>query len=344
MSQAITDRTPREDGFSMPAEWSPHQATLMAWPTRSRAELWGPLFEPAKRDYAIVADAIVDVEPVVMVVDPDQVAEARACLPEKVELLPLPIDDSWMRDSGPIFVRNDSGEVALVHFGFNGWGRRYEPYARDAEVPAAVAAHMGMRRYVAPMILEGGAITVDGEGTLVTTETCLLNPNRNPRLGRADNERLLRDYLGADRVVWLPGGWTASRDTDGHVDGVAAFVAPGEVALFAPTDLADPDHERSSANRRAIERTVDARGRAITVHSVDPGAVLELTHLNLYLTNGDAAIVPVADVPEDAVALSQLAEAMPGRRLIPVSGRVLHEGGGGPHCITQQVPAGTPAT
>lgn len=228
----------------MPAEWSPHQATLMAWPTRTRATLWGALFEEAQRVFATVANAIAAFEPVVMVVDPEQVGQARSLLGEDVDLLPAPIDDSWMRDSGPIFVTNGGGEVALVHFGFNGWGDRYRPYDRDAQVPAVIADHLGMRRYAAPMILEGGAIAVDGEGTLLTTETCLLNPNRNPGLSREDNERLLHEYLGAETVVWLPGGWMASRDTDGHVDGIAAFVAPGEVVLHAPADPGDPDHER----------------------------------------------------------------------------------------------------
>lgn len=343
MSEGVTDRTPGDDGFAMPAEWSPHQATLMAWPTRTRAALWGALFEDAQRDFAMVANAIAAFEPVVMVVDPEQTGQARSLLKEDVELLPTPIDDSWMRDSGPIFVTNGGGEVALVHFGFNGWGERYRPYDRDAQVPAVIADHLGMRRYVAPMILEGGAITVDGEGTLLTTETCLLNPNRNPGLGREGNERLLRDYLGAEDIVWLPGGWTASRDTDGHVDGIAAFVAPGEVVLLAPADHGDPDHERGGENRRAIEGVVDARGRSIRVRPIDPGATLELTHLNLYLTNGGGAIVPLAGVPEDETALAQLEAAMPDRELIGVDGRVLHEGGGGPHCITQQVPAGPPA-
>lgn len=343
MSEDVTGRTPRDDGFAMPAEWSSHQATLMAWPTRTRSALWGALFEDAQRDFATVANAIAAFEPVVMVVDPEQTRQARSLLTEDVDLLPTPIDDSWMRDSGPIFVTNGGGEVALVHFGFNGWGERYRPYDRDAQVPAAIADHLGMRRYVAPMILEGGAITVDGEGTLLTTETCLLNPNRNPGLGREGNERLLRDYLGAEVIVWLPGGWTASRDTDGHVDGIAAFVAPGEVVLHAPADHGDPDHERGRENRRAIEDVLDARGRSIRVHPIDPGATLELTHLNLYLTNGCGAIVPLAGVPEDETALAQLAAAMPDRELIGVDGRVLHEGGGGPHCITQQVPAGRSA-
>jgi agmatine deiminase len=342
VSAPITDRTPREDGFAMPAEWAPHQATLIAWPTRTRAGLWGALFEEAERDYATVANAIAAFEPVVMVVDPSQAADVRPLLRDDVELLPVPIDDSWIRDSGPIFVVDDRAQVALVHFGFNAWGERFHPYDRDAEAPAAIAAHLGMRRYVAPMILEGGSINVDGEGTLLTTETCNLNLNRNPSMSREQVDGVLSDYLGADSVVWLPYGWSKSRDTDGHVDGVAMFVEPGRALVLAPADPADPDHERGAANVHAIETTPGARGRAIEAIRFDPGAPVDVIYLNTYLTNGGGAIVPMGGIAQDEIALAQLRDAMPGRELVPVPGVVLHEGGGGPHCITQQVPAGTP--
>ncbi len=341
MTAPIAGRTPRDDGFSMPAEWAPHQATLMAWPNRMRADLWGHLFADAEHDYATVANAIAAFEPVIMVVDPAQMTEARERLRDDIELLPVLIDDSWIRDSGPIFVTDGRGDVALVHFGFNGWGERYRPYDHDARVPQAIAAHLGMRRYVAPMILEGGSICVDGEGTLLTTETCNLNPNRNPSMTAEQIDAVLHDYLGAEVVVWLPYGWSASRDTDGHVDGIALFTAAGTAMLLAPADPSDPDHDRGLANAEVIARTPDARGRTIEVTPFDPGAPVELTHLNVYLTNGGGVIVPVGDVPEDEVALAQIRAAMPDREVVPVPGVVLHEGGGGPHCITQQVPAGT---
>jgi len=328
----------------MPAEWSAHRATLMAWPTRTRAELWGELFEAAKRDYAEVARAVAGFEPVIVLADPDQAREATdACGTDGIEVLPVPIDDSWVRDNGPIFVTDGRGGVALVHFGFNSWGERFHPYDRDARVPEAIAAHLGMRRYMSPMILEGGSFFVDGEGTLLTTEQCLLHPNRNPSLSRGDIEELLFEYLGVDRVVWLPFGWAASRDTDGHVDGIAQYVAPGRVILLAPADPADPDHERGQTNGRAIAATADARGREIEVVAFDAGAPAHIPYLNLYLVNG-GVIAPVAGGPMDEVALAQVRAAFPDREVVPVPGEVLHEGGGGPHCITQQVPAGSPLT
>jgi agmatine deiminase len=170
--------TPRDDGLSMPAEFAPHAATYMEWPTR--VELWGDLFEQAKLDYAEVANAIAAFEPLVMVTDPDQADEARSFLTARVEILPIPIDDSWMRDNGPIFVTDGDGGIALVQFRFNSWGEKFLPYDRDADVPKNVAEHIGMRRYEAPMVLEGGSFFVDGEGTLFTTEQCLLNPEPQP--------------------------------------------------------------------------------------------------------------------------------------------------------------------
>ena len=146
----------------MPAEWAPHQATLMEWPTITRAEIWGDLFDRAKADFAAVANAAAAFEPVVMVTDPAQAAEARVMCGGGVEILPIPIDDSWMRDNGPIFVTDGRGGVALVHFRFNAWGEKYLPYDRDAQVPERIASHLGMRRYQAPMILEGGSFFVDG--------------------------------------------------------------------------------------------------------------------------------------------------------------------------------------
>jgi agmatine deiminase len=152
----------------------------MEWPTQTRAELWGALLDDAKRDYAAVAQAIAAFETVIMVVDPSQASEARDHCGGGIEILPVPIDDSWMRDNGPIFVSDAQGRLALVHFRFNAWGGRFLPYDRDAMVPAALAAHLGMRRYVAPFVLEGGSFFVDGEGTLLTTEQCLLNPKPQP--------------------------------------------------------------------------------------------------------------------------------------------------------------------
>ena len=330
-------QTPADDGFAMPAEWAPHEATLIAWPTRSRSDLWGELFGDAQREYAGVANAIAAFEPVVMIVDPSQTSEARPFLDPSIELLPIPIDDSWVRDSGPIFVTDGRGGRALVDFRFNGWGGRYQPYDRDEELPGALAAHLGMRRYEAPLVLEGGAITVDGEGTLLTTASCLLNDNRNPGASRADAERVLEDYLGVRTVIWFEQGWSQTRDTDGHIDGVAAFIAPGELLLLDPTDPADPDAVLAAANRKVLAATPDASGRQIDVVTIDPGAVVDIPYANIYLANG-VAIVP-GGTPADDVIRDQVVAAFPDREIVQVPARALHEGGGGPHCITQQIPA-----
>lgn len=336
MSEPITERTPRDDGLSMPAEWEEHEATLIAWPTHSRDDLWGDLFDDAAREYATVANAIADFEPVVMIVDPSQVEEARPFLSSSVETLPVPIDDSWVRDSGPIVVTDGRGRRAMVDFAFNGWGGRYLPCDRDDALPAALAAHLGMPRYVAPLVLEGGAITVDGEGTVLTTASCLRNANRNPGRPPEEIDRVLRDYLGVDVVLWFAQGWSASRDTDGHIDGIALFSTPGELLLLSPSDPTDPDHPLARANREVLATTADARGRTIEVVALDPGRAVDIPYANVYLANG-VVIVP-GGTPADEVAREQIAAAFPDREIVQVPARILHEGGGGPHCITQQIP------
>lgn len=335
--------TPREDGLSMPAEWAPHRATLMEWPTTTRADFWGDLFDRAKADYATVATTIAAFEPVVMVADPPQAAEVRAICGGGVEVLPIPIDDSWMRDNGPIFVTDGKGRVALVHFRFNSWGERYLPYGRDAEVPKHVAAHLGMRRYEAPMVLEGGSFFVDGEGTLLTTEQCLLNPNRNPHMSREEIEGTLRDYLGVDAVVWLGRGSALDRDTDGHIDAIAQYVRPGVVLVWAPGDPTDPDHESGMDNLRRLREARDAAGRSFEVIEFEPGPPSGTAYMNFYLANG-GVVVPADGNPQDEAAIEQIRSAFPDREVVTVPGRTLLQGGGGPHCITQQVPVGVPLT
>jgi agmatine deiminase len=332
--------TPREDGLRMPAEWAPHQATLMEWPTITRTEFWGELFERAKADWATMANAVAAFEPVVMVTDPNQASEARAMCGEGVEILPLPIDDSWMRDNGPIFVTDANGRVALVHFRFNSWGNKYLPYNRDAEVPKHIAAHLGMRRYEAPMVLEGGSFFVDGEGTLLTTEQCLLNPNRNPDMTREQIEGTLCDFLGIEHVIWLGQGHPLDRDTDGHIDAIAQYLSPGRILLDVPSDPADPYHDTGQDNLARLRAAHDASGRAIEVVEFDAGTPAVTAYMNHYLVNS-GVIVPADGEPNDEVVLVQLKRAYPGREIVSVPGAVILEGGGGPHCITQQIPAGT---
>ncbi len=340
----MTDQaaTPRQAGMHMPPEWFPHVATLMAWPTRP--DLWNERLDDAQREYAGVAAAIADFEPVIMVCNPGDESRVRDRCGHGVEPLAIPIDDSWMRDSGPIFVLDEHGHVATVKFGFNAWGGRFHPYDSDAAAPERIAAHLGMKVFTAPFILEGGAILVDGEGTLLTTEACLLNPNRNPGMTKDQIEQGLRDYLGVETIVWLPLGMAADvgpNATDGHVDGVAQFVAPGHVLLLAPEDPADNDHASGQENLRRLEGARDAKGRAFEVTCLDVGAGAKLCYANHYLANG-AVIVPTAHDHRDTEALEQLAKVYPDRTVVGVSGVTIDYGGGGPHCITQQIPVGDP--
>jgi agmatine deiminase len=321
----------------MPAEWAPHERTLMAWPCRR--ELWDGRLAAAKVQYAGVANAIAAFEPLTMVCgSPQDAAEARAALTGQAEVIELPIDDSWLRDSGPIFVLDGEGHRAGVHFGFNAWGEKFAGWDRDAAIGGRLVDLLGDRRYQAPFVLEGGSIAVDGEGALLTTEQCLLHPNRNPTMTREQIEEGLRDHLGAELVVWLGQGLVEDRDTDGHVDLIAAFTRPGEVLLQTPPPGA-PSHERMAENRsRLVAAGLDVVDFPILPTVEIGGDELAVGQLNFYLCNG-GAVVPVAGVDSDAEALERIAAAYPGREVVGVPGAILAFGGGGPHCITQQVPA-----
>lgn len=321
----------------MPAEWAPHERTLMAWPTRP--DLWGGQLEAAREEYAATANAIAAFEPLTMVcANAEEVAQARAALTTAAEVVELPIDDSWLRDCGPIFVVDGDGRRAGVHFGFNSWGGKFTPWDRDAAVGGLLVEHVGDNCYKAPFVLEGGAIAVDGEGTLLTTEECLLNPNRNPGMSREEIEAGLRDHLGVEAIVWLGQGLVEDRDTDGHVDMIAAFTRPGEV-LLQSVEPGAPSHERMADNRtRLTAAGLDVVDFPILAAVEVAGEPVAVSHLNLYLCNG-ATIVPLAGVDTDAEALERIAAAYPDREVVGVPGRVIAFGGGGPHCITQQVPA-----
>jgi agmatine deiminase len=340
-ADGAVEPTPRSDGFAMPPEWAEHQLTLMAWPCAPAVyRKAGPgAFERAEAEYAGVANAIVEFEPVLVLVRPEARGRARRLLAAKVDLLDADLDDAWLRDNGPIFVTDHAGLVAMVHFVFNGWGGKY-PAERDGLVPAKLASHFGVRRYAAPMVLEGGAFFVDGEGTLLTTEQCLLHPNRNPLLSRAEIEVMLGSHLGVDAVIWLGAGHYTDLDSDGHVDCIAQFSRPGRVVVHAPSNRDHPDHGRAQDNVNRLRGARDARGRELDVVVLDAGTTRGVPSLNSYLCNG-AVIAPVAGMPEDAVAVELLRVEYPGREVVPVLAAVILAGGGGPHCITQQVPAGT---
>ncbi len=341
----MTERsTPRADGFRMPAEWAPHQCCLMAWPTRR--SLWKAQFEQAKAEYAEVARAIAQFEQVLMICRPGDARQVRDRCGSAIEAHEIEIDDSWTRDNGPIFVTDHSGALAMVDFGFNAWGGKYRPYTSDAALSGVLASVLGIRRYEAPIVLEGGAFFVDGEGTMVTTEGPALDGRRNPGITRERFEEVAADYLGVDRVIWLTAA--PDRDTDGHVDGIACYVRPRTLLLLIPDDPRNHNFQHAAENQRRLASATDARGRRIEVIPFDvTGSALagsqsvEVPYLNCYLAN-DAVIAPVTGGPPDELALARLKEVFPDRTVVGVPGVTLSYGGGGPHCITQQMPIGRP--
>ena len=332
--------TPAAAGFVMPAEFEPHAGCLMAWP--SRTELWGSELGQAKRDYAAVAVAIAEFEPVVMICNGGDVDGVTDLCGSGVTPLEIAINDSWCRDSGPTFVRNAAGDIAVVGFGFNAWGNRWHPHDDDASLARRIAEWLGLPFFEAPFVLEGGSFFVDGKGTVITTEQCLLDPNRNPQLSREQLEQGLRDYLGATTVIWLPFGHsldTGPTGTDGHVDGVLQYASAGHVFVEVVSERSSPEFVRGQANLAVLRAARDAAGRSLEITVLDPGPSAVVSYANHYLANG-AVIVPVGGDDADGPAISSLRALHPDRVVIGVPGNTIALGGGGPHCITQQIPVG----
>lgn len=332
----MTTATPADRGLTMPPEWTPHERTVVAWPCRP--ELWGDHLADAKAAYARVVEAVLAFEPVTLVARPGAGAEAAAACPG-ADVVEWPIDDSWARDVGAIVLTDGTGTRVGLDPVFTAWGHKYAPFDEDARFAARMSEHLGLEPVDAfPFVLEGGAITVDGDGAVLTTEQCLLDPNRNPGLDRTGIEAELRRWLGVERVVWLPYGLTKDADTDGHVDNVALCAAPGRVLAQTTPDTANPDHDRLQANLEVLH------GAGYDVIEIDvlpvvdvDGRLVDVPPLNLYLTNG-GAVVPVVGGADGEAALAAVAAALPDRKVVGVPGEVLAYGGGGVHCITQQVP------
>jgi agmatine deiminase len=311
----------------------------MQWP--SRPDLWGGTFDDVKREYAGVARAIAEFESVLMVCNPGDRVDVASMCGAGVRPIELPLNDSWARDSGPIFVRSSNG-FAVAGFRFNAWGNRFHPHDDDAALSRRLAALLGLDWIDVPLVLEGGSFFVDGEGTLITTEECLLNPNRNPGRSRAEIEDVLGEFLGIDAVVWLPYGHstdTGPVGTDGHIDGVLQYVEPARVMLEVVSDPTSPEHDRGRANLQALSAATDAAGRLFKVDVLDPGPSADVSFANHYLANG-AVIVPATGAPIWESALARIGEIYPDRKIVAVHSSAIAAGGGGPHCITQQIPLG----
>jgi agmatine deiminase len=309
----------------------------MGWPCRR--ELWGATLAKAREDYAAVANAIAAFEPVTMIANPgaDAGAAREACA-AAVEVVELPLDDSWLRDCGPIYVYDDGGDRVAVHFKFNAWGEKFLPYDKDAALGRLIAERLGDRVVEGGIVLEGGSIVSDGEGVLLTTEQCLLNEDRNPGLTRDQIEAVLAERLGVQRIVWLGYGLIEDRDTDGHVDLIAAFTGPRQVLLQTVSED-NPNYEHCEENRsRLAAAGIEVRELPLLPYVEVADETVAASYLNLYICNG-AVIVPVTGADSDDDALSIIGDAFAGREIVSVPGAVLAYGGGGPHCITMQVPA-----
>ena len=323
---------------SMPAEWEQHERTVMGWPTRTRIEtLWHGQLEAARDVHATVATAIARYEPVLMVAEPADASDAARRCGDGVEVLAAPIDDSWLRDSGPITVRDDDGRRVGVHFGFNAWGEAFAPYDSDQLVAGAVLVHLGIDRVDATdFVFEGGSVTTDGSGLFVTTERCLLNPNRNPGLDRSEIERRLHDRLGAESVVWLVDGIAEDEGTDGHVDNVAAFVGPGRLVVQGCDDRSNPNHALAADRRDRLDAAaIEVVEIGSLPYATVAGESVPVPYGNFYVCNG-AVMVPTVDGGE-ARWLDLIGEQFGDRDVVVLPGEVLAYGGGGVHCITQQV-------
>ena len=329
----------------MPGEWHLHRCCWMSWPSNEGS--YSGRFAQSRQASARVAAAISRFEPVIMLANEADVRHARALCGASVTVDAAPIDDGWFRDNGPSFVIDGQGRMIGVNWDFNGWGGKPGvPFARDRAVTRLVLEREGIPRIDAPLILEGGSFHVDGEGTLLTTEQCLLNPNRNPHLSRAEIEDHLKNYLGVDKVIWLKQG-VVDDMTDGHIDLLAAFVAPGVVLALGCDNPGDANYAAIQTNLEILRGCRDAKGRAFDVIEVQQppaaynevtGTRLGLSHLNFYLANGGVILPDFSEPKSDAVAVGIFREVFKDLEIFPVSSRDLLYAGGNIHCITQQEP------
>ncbi|MFK0167672.1 agmatine/peptidylarginine deiminase [Streptomyces sp. NPDC090306] len=343
-------RTPAADGFRMPPEWAPHERTWMAWPGPN------PTFDDprdlaaSRAAWAAVARAVARFEPVTVVCGPGSSAAARDLLGPGVDVVERALDDAWMRDIGPTFLTDGRGRLAAVDWTFNGWGAQsWARWEHDARIGAEVAGLAGARTYASRLVNEGGAIHVDGEGTVLLTETVQLGPERNPGWTRAEVEAEVHAHLGTRKAVWLPRGLTGDYPphgfgTLGHVDIVAAFARPGVVVAHHQPDPAHPDHEVTREIHGILRSSTDAAGRPLEVVPVAAPTVLEAdghwadySYINHYLCNGGVVLCGFDD-PRDEEAAAVFRRLFPGRTVTLVDARTIFAGGGGIHCITQQQP------
>ena len=330
--------------FRQPAEWAPHSAVWSAWP--SAAELWLEDLEPARAEVAALFKAIADSGKGerlrILACGDEAVKSAQAAIGGFADVIPGVFGDIWFRDIAPIFVVCDNVLQAAC-FQFNGWGGKYV-LEGDDQVAPFVAKTAGVTTTAHKWVLEGGSVDVDGQGTALTTRQCLLNANRNPNLSQADIERNLREGLGIEKLIWLGDG-LANDHTDGHIDNIARFVAPGVVVCMEPSGADDPNRDALKAIITDLKAATDVNGRKLEVVTVpspgriedEEGEVIPASSMNFYIGN-TAVVVPLYGAATDDKAVEAIAKLFPGRRTVGLSAKHVITGGGSFHCITQQQP------
>ena len=347
--RADYDRWPKRAGYRMPAEWEPHAATWLSWP--HNAQTWPGVLGAVETAMVSVVEALAAAEAVrINVLDEAHERRVAGLLgrgpwAREIVFHRIPTNDAWCRDHGAVFVTGAAPRPLMaLHFDYNAWGGKYPPYDLDAAVPESMAAALGVPRFAPGMVLEGGSVDVNGAGALLTTEPCLLNPDRNPALDRAGIEARLENALGAARIIWLGGGIEGD-DTGGHVDGVARFVAPNRVAAAVESRPDDPNHRPLSANRARLEEARLAGGRRLEIVDLpmpDPlywrGRRLPASYANFYVAN-EVVLVPGFGCRQDGLAREILRECFPARRVVSIDCRHVVIGRGALHCLTQPVPA-----
>lgn len=355
---------PNNDGFRMPGEFEPHEGTIILWPERT--DNWRNGAKPAQKVFAELANKIQEYEQVYVGVNNTQYLHARSLLDDDIKLFEVSNDDSWVRDCGPTFVKNDKGVIRGIHWGFNAWGGLvdglYFPWDKDQLVAPKFCEILSKDYYnFEEFILEGGSIHVDGEGTLITTEACLLSEGRNSHLTRDQIESTLKSALNLEKIIWLENGIYLD-ETNEHVDNIIHYVAPGEVALAWTDDQEDPQYELSKKAYDVLSNETDAKGRHFIIHKLmlptpiliteqesqgvdsikgtlprNTGDRLAASYANFYIAN-NSVFVPQFGDPNDKLAIDTIQGIFPTRTIIGLDAREILLGGGNIHCITQQVP------
>lgn len=365
MAKRITGSTPKEDGFRMPGEFERQERIFMLWPERS--DNWRNGAKPAQKAYAAVAEAISEFEPVTMFVSDSQYENCWVMLSDKITVLEMSSNDAWIRDCGPTFLINDKGEKRACDWKFNAWGGLYDglyfPWDKDDRVARKVCELTGVDSYrTDDFVLEGGSFHTDGEGTILTTEMCLLSQGRNPHLRKAKIEEYLKQYLNGEKVLWVKDG-IDPEETNGHIDDVACFIKPGEVACIYTEDTEHSFYEAAKEAYDFLSQATDAKGRKLKVHKLccpaipvrigedfviditgdakerQEGDICIASYANFLIVNGGVIIPQYGDV-NDELALKQIQEMFPERKVVGVYTREIVYGGGNIHCITQQLPEG----